>query len=178
MKKIAIFGKPGSGKSTLSKRLSTATGIPLYQLDAIVYKNNGDLVDRKTYDKAHGDIISFNSWIIDGFGPVGSFYERLDVADTLVYIDLPYFLSYWLVTKRLFKGLIVKLEGWPDGSSVLKGTLQSYKMLKLSPKFWNNTFSQKLEQISPNKSLYIIKSITELNNFIDEYVKQTHITTH
>ncbi len=171
MKKIAVFGKPGSGKSTLSKSLSSATGIQLYQLDSIVYKNNGDLVDRKTYDKEHGDIISSDSWIIDGFGPMGAFYERLDVADTLIYIDLPYFLSYWLVTKRLFKGLVIKPEGWPDGSSVLKGTLESYKMLKLSPKFWNNSFSQKLEQISPKKSLYIIKSITELNRFIDEYVK-------
>ena len=171
MKKIAVFGKPGSGKSTLSKNLSSATGIPLYQLDSIVYKKNGDLVDRKTYDKDHRDIISSDSWIIDGFGPMGSFYERLNIADTLVYIDLPYLLSYWLVTKRLFKGLLVKPEGWPDGSSVLKGSLESYKILKLSPTFWNDGFLQKLEQISPNKSLYIIKSIAELNSFIDEHVK-------
>jgi adenylate kinase family enzyme len=171
MKKIAVFGKPGSGKSTLSKSLSSATGIQLYQLDSIVYKSNGDLVDRKTYDKEHGDIISSDSWIIDGFGPMGSFYERLDVADVLIYIDLPYSLSYWLVTKRLLKGFVVKPEGWPEGSSVLKGTIASYKMLKLSPKFWNNSFLQKLEEISPNKSLYIIKSIAELNSFIDEHVK-------
>ena len=171
MNKIAVFGKPGSGKSTLSKSLSLATGIQLYQLDSIVYKSNGDLVDRKTYDKEHGNIISSDSWIIDGFGPMGTFYERLNVADALVYIDLPYPLSYWLVTKRLLKSFVVKPEGWPDGSSVLKGTIESYKMLKLSPKFWNNGFLQKLEEISPNKPLYIIKSIAELNSFIDVHVK-------
>ncbi len=170
MKKIAVFGKPGSGKSTLSKHLASATGIQLHQLDSIVYKKNGDLVDRNTYDKEHGNILSADSWLIDGFGPMASFNKRLDVADTLIYIDLPYVVSYWLVTKRLLKGLFVKPEGWPDGSSILKGTLQSYKVLKLCPKFWNDDFLQKLEKISTNKAVYVIRSISELNDFIEKNV--------
>ncbi len=56
MNKVAVFGKPGSGKSTLSKSLASATGIQLHQLDSIVYKKNGDLVDRETYD-------STNDWM-------------------------------------------------------------------------------------------------------------------
>ena len=171
MKKIAVFGKPGSGKSTLSKKLASATGIKLHQLDAIVYKKDGELVDRTIYDREHGNILSSSSWIIDGFGPIESFNKRLEVADTLVYIDLPYFVSYWLVTKRLLKGLFIRPEGWPDGSSVLKGTLQSYNVLKLCPKFWNDDFLQKLEEISMNKSLYVIREVSELNNFITENVK-------
>ena len=51
MKKIAVFGKPGSGKSTLSKNLALATSIKLHALDSILYKKNGALLDRKTYDK-------------------------------------------------------------------------------------------------------------------------------
>ncbi|MCJ8298541.1 MAG: hypothetical protein MJK13_06325 [Pseudomonadales bacterium] len=165
MKKIAVFGKPGSGKSTLSKKLASVTGITLYQLDSILYKKNGDRVDRKTYDREHGDILSSDSWIIDGFDLIEPFNKRLDAADTLIYIDLPYFLSYYLVTKRFLKGLFVKPEGWPDGSSILKGTLESYKVLKLCPKFWNDDFLQKLEKSSTNKSLYVIRSISELNEF-------------
>ena len=165
MKKIAVFGKPGSGKSTLSKKLASVTGITLYQLDSILYKKNGDRVDRKTYDREHGDILSSDSWIIDGFDLIEPFNKRLDAADTLSYIDLPYFLSYYLVTKRFLKGLFVKPEGWPDGSSILKGTLESYKVLKLCPKFWKDDFLQKLEKSSTNKSLYVIRSISELNEF-------------
>ena len=77
MKKIAVFGKPGSGKSTFSKNLALATGIKLHALDSIVYKKNADLVDRKTYDEEHGNILYSESWIIDGFGPIESFYKRL-----------------------------------------------------------------------------------------------------
>jgi len=171
MKKIAVFGKPGSGKSTLSKGLASATGIQLHPLDSIVYKKNGGMVDRKTYDREHGNILSSDSWIIDGFGPIESFNKRLDVADTLIYIELPYIVSYWLVTKRLLKGLIVKPEGWPDGSSILKGTLESYRTLKLCPKFWNDDFIRKLEEISTNKSLYVLRSISELNGFVERNVE-------
>lgn len=173
MKKIAVFGKPGSGKSTLSQKLAFATGIRLHPLDSIVYKKNGELVDRETYDSAHSSILASDSWIIDGFGPVDSFYQRLDAADTLIYIDLPYSISYWLVTKRLIKGLVVKPEGWPEGSSILIGSIQSYKTLKLCPKFWNDNFMEKLEKSSNSKSLYVIRSLSELNGFVDKYVDLT-----
>lgn len=169
MKKIAVFGKPGSGKSVLSKNLAAATGITLYPLDMIVYKSNGEQVDKKTYDEQHENILSKQCWIIDGFGPINSFYQRLDAADVLIYIDLPYSVSYWLVTKRLVTGLIVKPEGWPDGSSILKGSIASYKTLKVCPKFWNDDFMKKLKILSNNKSLHVIRSITELNSFVESH---------
>ncbi len=172
MKKIAVFGKPGSGKSTLSKRLASATGIQLHALDSIEFKKNGDRVDRPMFDEAHEKLLAHDSWLIEGFGPVGWFYKRLEAADTLIYIELPYIVSYWLVTKRFLKGLFIKPEGWPDGCSILKGTLESYKVLRLCPKFWNDSFAQKLEEMSPDKTLYVIGSISELNNFIDKNVIQ------
>lgn len=167
MKKVAVFGKPGSGKSALSKRLSAATGIPLCSLDSIVYNKDGTLVDRKIFDQEHAKMLSSEQWIIDGFGPLSSFFERLDAADTLIYIDLPYPVSYWFVTKRLLKGMFIKPEGWPEGSSVFKGSIQSYKTLKLCPKFWNEDFSRKLNEMAADKSVYVISSVAELNRFTD-----------
>ena len=168
MKKIAVFGKPGSGKSTLSKELASVTGIQLYQLDSILYKKNGNRIAPKAYDREHEEIISSDSWIIDGFDQIEPFNKRLEAADTLIYIDLPYFVSYYLVTKRFIKGLVVKPEGWPDGCSVFKGTLQSYKILKLCPKFWNAGFLQKLQETSTEKTIYVITSISELNKFVEK----------
>lgn len=174
MKKVAIFGKPGNGKSTLSKKLASATGIRLYPLDSILYKANGEEVDRKSYEDTHENILSLDKWIIEGFSPINSldtFNRRLEEADTLIYIDLPYFVTYWLVTKRLIKSVFQKPEGWPEGSSVLNGTLKSYKVLKLCPKFWNDSFLQRVEKLSINKSLHVIRSISELNTFVEKNVQ-------
>ena len=169
MKKIAVFGKPGGGKSTLSKKLAAATGIELYPLDLIEYRKNGERVSHSEYSKAHEKIIHSENWIIDGLGSLDSFWSRIDAADTIVYIDLPYWVHYWWVTKRFIKGVIVKPEGWPDGSSVLKGTLASWKYLRLSPKFWTPELYKKLQEFSINKSLYRINSISELNSFVTKY---------
>lgn len=171
MRKIAVFGKPGSGKSRLSKALASATGLPLHQLDSIVYTKTGEQVDRQSYDEAHDNILSSDRWIIDGFGPIDSFQQRLKAADTLIYIDLPYLTSYWFVTKRLFKGLFVKPEGWPEGSSVVKGTLESYKVLRLCPKFWNDDFNGRLEKLSADKTLHIVTSVSELDNFVRRTIR-------
>ncbi|KJZ11232.1 adenylate kinase [Marinomonas sp. S3726] len=170
MKKIAVFGKPGSGKSRLSQSLALATSIPLYQLDSILYQKNGDMIERGIFDKTHDEILSSETWIIDGFGPMGAFKQRLDAADTLVYIDLPYLSSYWFVTKRMLKGVVVKPEGWPEGSSVIKGSIQSYKTLRLCPKFWNNDFLNALKARSSHQTVHIIKTVSELNRFVSHYV--------
>ncbi|OKY25405.1 MULTISPECIES: P-loop NTPase family protein [Thalassotalea] len=166
MNKVAIFGKPGSGKSTLSKNLSRTTGISLHQLDSMTYKPNGDLVESHIYESEHEKILCSDSWIIDGLGSMNSFYRRLETADTLIYIDLPYRVSYWYVTKRLLKGLFIKPEGWPEGSSIIKGTIKSYQVLQRCPNFWNDNFAKHLATLSESKSIFIIHSVAELNTFI------------
>jgi adenylate kinase family enzyme len=37
MKKVAIFGNAGGGKSTLAKQLSETTSLPLYSVDKVNY---------------------------------------------------------------------------------------------------------------------------------------------
>lgn len=170
MNRVAVFGKPGSGKSTLSKALASATGIPLHQLDSMVYQKSGEPVDQAEFNEAHEVVLATERWIIDGFGPLESFNKRLESADTLIYIDLPYLTSYWLVAKRLFKGLLVKPEGWPEGSSVFRGTMESYKVLRLCPRFWNETLMGTLETLSAEKTLYVIRSVAELDCFVHENI--------
>ena len=41
MKRIAVFGKPGGGKSTLGRKLAQAKGLELFPLDLMVYRADG-----------------------------------------------------------------------------------------------------------------------------------------
>ena len=169
MNKVVVFGKPGGGKSALSRKLSAKTGIKLYALDLIEYKKNGERVSSEEYSKKHADLIGADNWIIEGLGTLESFWLRIDAADTLIYVDLPYSVHYWWVTKRLLKSFFVKPEGWPEGSSVLKGTLASWKYLRLSPKFWTPELSEKIQYRGKGKDIYRITSVKEINNFAKQF---------
>jgi len=173
MKKVTVFGKPGGGKSTLSKKLAAEIGIQLYPLDLIEYKKSGERVEAKEYSQNHADLIATDNWIIEGLGTLESFWLRIDASDTLIYIDLPYYVSYWWVTKRLLKSFFVKPEGWPEGSSVFKGTLAGWKYLRLSPKFWTPELFNKIEHRAKNKNIYRITSVKEINNFVKQFKQRS-----
>jgi hypothetical protein len=87
---------------------------------------------------------------------------------TLIYIDLPYTVHYWWVTKRLLKSLFVKPEGWPEGSSVLKGTLTSWKYLRLSPKFWTPQLFEKIQAQSAGKVIYQITAVKQIDSLLNQ----------
>ena len=169
MQKVAIFGKPGGGKSTLAKALASSQGLALHPLDLIEFKTNGERVDRVEFDRLHDSILNNDQWIIDGMGHREAFAKRLAAADTLIYIDLPYASSHWFVTKRFLKSLFAKPEGWPEGSSVLKGTIASYKTLRLCSQFWNDAFVNRLQKMADDKQLIIINSVKEMNAFMRQH---------
>jgi hypothetical protein len=93
-------------------------------------------------------------------------WARVGAADTLIYVDLPYYVHYWWVTKRLLKSFFVKPEGWPEGSSVLKGTLASWKYLRLSPNFWTPELFEEIQARGKNKNICRISSVKEVNSFV------------
>ena len=175
MKRVTIFGKPAGGKSTLSRNISQATGIALFPLDLIEYRKNGDLVDRDVFHQKHADLIASEEWVIEGLGTMRSFWDRIDAADTLVYVDLPYRIHYWWVIKRFLEGPFIKPLGWPEGSSVLKGTIAGFKYLRMSRGFWTPELFEKIQAQAKGKTIYHITSIKELNGFTDHL---SHIRRH
>jgi adenylate kinase family enzyme len=140
MKRVAVFGNTGGGKSTLARHLAAVTGLPLYPLDLIQFRAGGGQVMHEEYLNAHADLLLRDEWIIDGFGDVASAWERFSKADTLVYIDLPLVTHYWWVTKRLIKAPFVTAEGWPENSPIWESTINSYKVVwrchrRLTPRY-------------------------------------------
>src|SRR5262249_4309878 len=84
MKRVAVFGNTGGGKSTLARRLAEVTGLPLYPLDLIQFRVGGDPVPDKEYATAHAELLRRDEWVIDGYGTLATAWERFNAADTLV----------------------------------------------------------------------------------------------
>ncbi|WP_286829324.1 MULTISPECIES: hypothetical protein [Kordiimonas] len=162
MKRVMVFGKPGGGKSSLAKYLAAQAGLPLHPLDLIQYRQNGEMMPRHAFLEAHQEVIDGDAWVVDGLGTLETFWRRVDAADTLVYVDLPYARHYWWVTKRWLVSLWRKPEGWPEGASVWKGTLASWRFLRKSPLFWNDALLEKLEEKAAGKRLIHVRAVREL----------------
>jgi adenylate kinase family enzyme len=113
MKRVAIFGNAGGGKSTLGRRLAELTGLPLYVVDMMQFRSSGIQVPRHEFLQAHADLLRRDGWIIDGFGGAAVAWERFAAADTLIYVDLPLLTHYIWVTKRLIKGLFANPKVGP-----------------------------------------------------------------
>ena len=173
MRKIAVFGNAGGGKSTLAKRLAEVTGLSLHVLDTIQFRPGGSEVPHEEYLKIHADLLNQDQWIIDGFGCVASAGERFSAADTLVYIDLPLLTHHRWVTKRLIKGFFLNPEGWPENCPVWSSTLLSYRVLWRCHRRLTPRYRQLVADASSSKRVHHLKSPAEMKAFL-QAVKQEH----
>jgi adenylate kinase family enzyme len=167
MKRVAIFGNTGAGKSTLAKRLALLTRLPLYPLDLIQYRAGGGQVPDEEFFKEHAALLRKDEWIIDGYGSLASAWERFAAADTLVYIDLPLVTLYWWVTKRLVTGLFIKPEGWPENSPIWSSTVNSYKVVWRCHRRLTPRYRQLGAQMAASKRVHHLKSPGEARAFLD-----------
>ncbi len=86
MKKVMVIGCPGSGKSTFSRALYKATGLPLCHLDMLKWNADRTTVPRQVFLERLNRVMQQDSWIIDG--NYGSTMElRMDACDTVFFLD-------------------------------------------------------------------------------------------
>ena len=111
MKRVAVFGNAGAGKSTLARQLAEITGLPLSVIDKLQFREGGEAVPHKEYLELHHDLLAQEAWIIDGYGDTATAWERFDAADTLIHVDPRLPVLYWQVTKHLVKGFFADPEG-------------------------------------------------------------------
>lgn len=129
MVRVAVIGNAGGGKSTLCRALSAARGLPHFAVDQIQWQPGWVPVPEAQVSAAHDEILAGTRWIIDGFGPWDAIKKRLDVADTIIFVDHPLWLHYWWATKRQVTSALWGRVDGPEGCPMLPVTFRLYKMM-------------------------------------------------
>jgi adenylate kinase family enzyme len=162
LRKVAVFGNAGGGKSLLARRLAESTGLPLHVIDIMQFPG-GKPIPHEEYLKAHESVLARDSWVIDGFGCVKSAWQRLAMADTLVYIDLPLYRHFLGVSERLLKGFFAPPPGWPEGSPLLKSSLNSYRVLWPCHRDLTPRYRDFVSTVRPGKAVYHLRTRAEMD---------------
>lgn len=139
MKRVAVVGCIGAGKSTLARALGKALGLPVVHLDRHWWEDGAYVIEgRRTVkqrtlppDKYHQfqrEVVEREEWVIDG--GVDGLELRLERADTVVFLDLPLLLCASRVIRRTNKARedyppLVR-ESWRWGLMLLRWVLWTY----------------------------------------------------
>lgn len=97
-RRIVVTGLAGAGKSTLALALGRATGVPVIHLDLHYWKPGWVAPSDAEWRAVQRTVLAGDAWIADG-----NYHETLDLrlerADTVVLLDLP----WWVCSARALR---------------------------------------------------------------------------
>ncbi|MGM4982578.1 MULTISPECIES: flagellar protein FlaR [Rhizobium] len=129
MTRVMVIGNAGGGKSTMCEALSSAHALPHLAIDKIQWKPNWVEASQSEFAASHDAWLSQDRWLIDGYGSWESVQRRMNMADTIVFVDHPIWVHYWWAAKRQVKSLFLGRADGPDGCPMFPVTIRLFKMM-------------------------------------------------
>lgn len=100
MDRIMIIGFSGCGKSTLARCLGEILGIEPTYMDALHWLPGWVESTREHKRKLLAPVLERSRWIVEGSYRAILYEERIEKADTIIFLDYNRFLCLWRVIKR------------------------------------------------------------------------------
>jgi hypothetical protein len=92
MKRVAVFGNAGGGKSTWLGSWPSLRG---RRFTSSTNCNSRRAVRLCLTTSTLSDLMAQETWVIDGYGDNTTVWELVGAADTLIYVDLSLPIHYW-----------------------------------------------------------------------------------
>lgn len=107
--RIAVAGSPGSGKSTLSRVIASAAGLPYVELDSIYFESGW--TPNPAFEERATRALSSARWVCDWQYSVRPLITS--TCDVFVCLDIPLWLCSIRVLKRSFLRRRSGIDVWP-----------------------------------------------------------------
>jgi adenylate kinase family enzyme len=173
MNRVIVIGSAGSGKSTLSQKLSKILNLPVIHLDKYFWKPNWVQTPNEEWDMLVEDFTMEEQWIIDG-NYSRTMDMRIKRADLIIYLDMPRWLCLYRVLKRR---LMYHKKTRPDMNEECPEKID-FEFVKW---VWNYRKRsrmktlEKLDQVKNQKDVIIVKSRKQIDEFINRLEKNKAI---
>lgn len=161
MKRIAVIGNNGTGKSVFAAKLGRKLNLPVIHLDTYFHKPGWKKVSSDEWDKIHAGLIKEEKWIMDGTYK-RTLEKRISAADTVIFLDLPKWLAFYRMLKRRIQYGKSKRPDMPD---FLKERI-SFILFRKNLSFSSKTIYKILEKYKDNKNIIILKNNRDIENFL------------
>lgn len=106
-RRIHILGSPGSGKTTLARKLSKELKVPHIDLDDELYPiPMGEKIPIHKRPAVVKRIARRRGWIVEGIYSAPWVEELFENADQIIFLDTSLLLSLFRITKRYLRHVI------------------------------------------------------------------------
>lgn len=169
MKKIAIIGSGGAGKSTLARKLGEMLKIQVYHLDSNFWQPGWIPMNNTEWDEFLENLIKENEWIIDG-----NYSRTIDIrfaaADTIIFLDMPRYLTMYRIFKRriMYHGKVR-----PDMSEGCQEKIdwEFINWVWQFNKKKRQNLIRKIKDYSNGRNIVILQSPSEVKGFLKSLIE-------
>ena len=170
MRRVAVFGTTGSGKSWLAERLAARHGLRLVELDSLYWGRDWQPAPLELFRHRVEREIRDGDWIVVGiYGQVRDLTWR--AADTLIWLDLPFPLVMWRLLWRTVRRSVTREYLWGTGNreSLLRSFFTRQSILWWAIKTHRKNrrrFAIETEFLGKDKTVVRLTSAREVERFL------------
>jgi adenylate kinase family enzyme len=166
-RRVVVTGLAGSGKSTFAVALAARTGLPVVHLDLCFWRPGWVAPSEGEWRETQRVVLAGDAWIADG-----NYHEtldlRLDRADTLVVLDMPWWLCSGRALRRGFRMPDALPEGcaysaWARWRDEWRLAGRIWRKRRSEPERERNVTSQHGEHVS----VHVLRSTRAVRDFLD-----------
>ncbi len=166
MRRLAVIGNAGGGKSTLAGNLGRMLDLPVHSLDGIKWGPGWVPVPAAEVERRCREWIAGENWIIDGFGTWEFIESEFARADTIVLLDLPLPVHYWWAIKRQFRDLFRPRPDLPANCPMIRMTVPLLKTIWFTHKLARPKLLQLAVAEKPRRQVLHLRSPGEIRDLL------------
>ncbi len=115
MNRVVVIGCPGAGKTYFSRELARKTDLRVIHMDGYFHEEDKDyLNNREAWREKVRELAKDDKWIMEGNYKSDTFDIRFPVADVIIHMDFPRYITVPRVLKRRVQYRNKHREEMPD----------------------------------------------------------------